>query len=255
MPFSTKFGAPLTLLQSIAKDAAQRKLLLKGISFHVGSGCGNPNQFQHAIHSAFYGLHILSTHGHSVDKQILDIGGGFVGEPFFTPAATIISKILSQIKLSPKCIAEPGRFFAASSHDLFTQVIGKKRSPNGSGWRYTIDESLYGQFSCIPFDQARPMWHRVGSGERKRSPAVIFGRTCDSVDMIASAQFAEELEVGDWLWWPHMGAYTSVTATEFNGFPRPPVVSVDSLPNPKDILDSSWPSSIQYVSPVKTPLQ
>ena len=255
MPFSTKFGAPMSLLETLAKEAAHVKLMLKGISFHVGSGCGNPLQFQYAIQSATRGLHILKQYGHTPQKQILDIGGGFVGEPFFTPAASIINKVISHLKHPPTIIAEPGRFFAATSHDLFTQVIGKKPASNGSGWRYTIDESLYGQFSCIPFDQATPKWIRIGDGKRKSSPAVIFGRTCDSVDMIACAEFAEELEVGDWLWWPNMGAYTSVTATEFNGFPRPPVVSVeDPLPSPNQV-DASWPMNIQYVSSVKTPLQ
>jgi len=33
--------------------------------------------------------------------------------------------------------------------------------------------------------------------------------------------YMEELEVGDWLYFPLMGAYTSATASEFNGFPKP----------------------------------
>jgi len=33
----------------------------------------------------------------------------------------------------------------------------------------------------------------------------------------------EELEVGDWLWFSNMGAYTRATASEFNGFPKPDV--------------------------------
>jgi ornithine decarboxylase len=45
--------------------------------------------------------------------------------------------------------------------------------------------------------------------------------SCDSVDMIAKSESAEELMEGDWLWFPNMGAYTTVTSTEFNGFPKP----------------------------------
>jgi len=29
------------------------------------------------------------------------------------------------------------------------------------------------------------------------------------------------MDVGDWLYFPMMGAYTSATASEFNGFPKP----------------------------------
>jgi hypothetical protein len=37
----------------------------------------------------------------------------------------------------------------------------------------------------------------------------------------------EELFVGDWLRFPSMGAYTRATASEFNGFPRPEVITVE----------------------------
>ena len=57
--------------------------------------------------------------------------------------------------------------------------------------------------------------------ERRRCPAIIFGRTCDSLDWIANAGAMEELFVGDWLVIEDMGAYTTATATEFNGFPKP----------------------------------
>jgi hypothetical protein len=46
--------------------------------------------------------------------------------------------------------------------------------------------------------------------------------------MIADSQDMEDLEVGDWLWFPNMGAYTSVTASEFNGFPKPPLHGIDT---------------------------
>jgi ornithine decarboxylase len=105
------------------------------------------------------------------------------------------------------------------------KVIAKKRGVNGVGWRYVIDESLYGHFSCIPFDHQIPAWFRVPSDsnkdiKRNKSEAILFGRTCDSLDVIAKGVM-ENLEVGDWLYFPLMGAYTSATASEFNGFPKP----------------------------------
>lgn len=57
--------------------------------------------------------------------------------------------------------------------------------------------------------------------ERRRTKALFFGRTCDSLDIIGRSQDAEELEVGDWLYVPNMGAYTTATSSEFNGFPKP----------------------------------
>lgn len=67
--------------------------------------------------------------------------------------------------------------------------------------------------------------------------------------MIAKAEQAEELMEGDWLWFPNMGAYTTVTSTEFNGFPRPPLITVekDSLPSVHDFDADTWPSALSYV--------
>jgi ornithine decarboxylase len=49
---------------------------------------------------------------------------------------------------------------------------------------------------------------------------MVFGRTCDSADLISNSAKLPEVGVGDWLRVPNMGAYTTVTASEFNGFPK-----------------------------------
>ena len=133
-------------------------------------------------------------------------------------------------------------------------MIGKK--PWSNGWRYTIDDSLYGQFSCIPFDQATPLWMRISEDGniRKKVKGLIMGRTCDSVDIIARSEEMEELEVGDWLWFPTMGSYTNVTATEFNGFPKPSILTT-FIESP-DIHESKFidriPSDIQTIKPLSS---
>jgi hypothetical protein len=62
----------------------------------------------------------------------------------------------------------------------------------------------------------------------------------------------EELDVGDWLWFPNMGAYTTVTASEFNGFPKPPVFLDEEglLPDVKNINMSKSVGEIQYIEAV-----
>lgn len=255
MPFSRKFGAQLSEIPKI-KDAAKKlNQQIYGISFHVGSGCQEPLQYSKAIQAA-----LLSLQG-TPEANIVDIGGGFDGNPkLFNEAAHFIRESIKSIppELKIKWIAEPGRFMAAEFQDLFVPVIGKKPGPNGVGWRYTIDESVYGQFSCIPFDRAEPKWLRVKMREneltRRTTPGILFGRTCDSVDMIAQTDAMEELEVGDWLWFPHMGAYTSVSASEFNGFPKPRTYYVDEpMPYPMFMGANAWPERIKTVTHVTVP--
>ena len=263
MRFSAKFGLEPEDLPALARYAKAGGHRLSGISFHVGSGCKDPQQFKVAIEQAYAGIKTLTEAGHYATT--IDIGGGFMSGPLFHQTANAIQPLLHNIKgihKSIQFIGEPGRFFAASSHDLFVRVIGKKSAGKGlAGWRYTLDESLYGQFSCIPFDHARPRWIRVrGPGEAKRrsTPAVLYGRTCDSLDFIAASASTEELEEGDWLWFPHMGAYTTATSTEFNGFPKPPSLVLEdakevALPDPEAFPEADWPSGLKYVSAAEVP--
>jgi len=223
MPFSSKFGT--TDVVQIAQAAKTIGLSLRGISFHVGSGSSERDAHAKAIRAAYKSLIQVSQLGHEADT--IDIGGGYLADPnqFWATSMAIRGAIqeVDDDSSSPiRWIAEPGRFLATKSFDFYVQVIGKKRAEKG--WKYTVDDSLYGQFSSILFDYARPKWVRVSNGDkREKTPGVVFGRTCDSVDVIAKVESMEELEVGDWLWFPAMGAYTRATASEFNGFPSPEV--------------------------------
>lgn len=259
MPFSAKFGLDIDQVKCLASYAKLKDQKIDGVSFHVGSGCKEPDQFRKALEHVKIALGFLKEAGH--EPTIVDIGGGFMTEGF-NSAAKVIRTMQESFDENIRFIGEPGRFFAASCQDLFVRVIGKKPAGGGRpGWRYTLDESLYGQFSCIPFDHATPRWIRVreeGEERRKSTPAVLYGRTCDSVDFIAAAQQAEELMEGDWLWFPHMGAYTTVTSTEFNGFPKPDTLVVDTsrpeqLPELSEMYYEEWPQGVQYVSAVTVP--
>ena len=51
--------------------------------------------------------------------------------------------------------------------------------------------------------------------------ASIWGPTCDSIDCVCpDIELAAQLEVGDWLGFENMGAYTICAASQFNGFER-----------------------------------
>ena len=255
MPFGAKFGADVDTVSKIAEYAKKKNIGLRGISFHVGSESGNPDAHKMAIELAGEQCKKLLSAGHMA--TIIDIGGGFVANKdlFGTQAAGIRSAVFMKRKAGLRFIAEPGRFFATEAQDLFVQVIGKKPTTTANGWRYTLDESLYGQFTNILFDHQTPRWVRIPQKEGavgKKGSGILFGRTCDSLDVIARSDDMEELEVGDWLWFPHMGAYTTVTASEFNGFPKPPVFldEADELPQRSSMNMSSSVGRIQYVKAV-----
>ena len=266
MPFSSKFGARKEDVPAILDAAKALQLPLHGFSFHVGSGSRSPKSVANAIEYTSLLFPLLWQYGHV--GRMMDIGGGFLpDEGDFRMKSLYIRAALAALPHEKMhVIAEPGRFFAANSFDFFVKVIGKKpgfeSGGKQAGWRYTLDDSVYGQFTNILFDQARPHWVRVPAQENDRiRPAVrgtLFGRTCDSLDVIAKAETMEDLEVGDWLWFPRMGAYTRATASEFNGFPMPDVFVPDyvgSRPDfPTDVSELGWrqPKGVTFNAGLKS---
>lgn len=229
-PFGKKFGSPLEWLPEIYDVAKAYKLNMTGYSFHVGSECGDPTQYRAALNDCKSAEYVAKKYGFST--RLVDVGGGFVPDPraFAAIAAQIRAGIATNFTdPAVKVVAEPGRFLAEPTHTLYTTVIGKKpvwppaKHINEPAHRITIDESVYGSFSNIPFDGQKPTLERVkptAHGELLR-PTVVFGRTCDSGDLISCDALLPELKVGDVLRVKNMGAYTTVTASEFNGFPKP----------------------------------
>jgi len=90
---------------------------------------------------------------------------------------------------------------------------------------YYINDGLYGSFNCVLYDHATitPEILKCGSRICKNTvyPSTIFGQTCDGFDCIIKSVELPKLEVGDWLVFRNMGAYTVAAASNFNGFSKP----------------------------------
>jgi ornithine decarboxylase len=232
-PFSIKFGAKKEEWKKIISAIDYYKLQLEGVSFHIGSASSNPNAFKDAI---------LQCRGfQKITKRYLntvDIGGGFLSdEQLFLSAANKINKEKNNwdTNAPTRWIAEPGRFFSNPIQTLYTPIVFCKES--NSNRRYIIDDSLYGQFTSIPFDHSNPKWQLLNNElkpinrQRTDKDALFFGKTCDSMDFIAVHKNAPKYKVGDILAFPNMGAYTNATASRFNGFELPKKYYInDSLP-------------------------
>jgi ornithine decarboxylase len=212
-PFSRKFGAPLSWVPDILYALRHTNQRHVGWSFHVGSGCHTPAQFQQAIECA-------ATAG---PASIVDVGGGFLPDASaFAPAAAAIRSAQSLFPPTTRWIGEPGRFLCAPTVTAEVQVIGKKPMTDGRpGFRYTLGAGLYGIFSSIPFDGMKPAFELIAPDMKTRPliTAALYGPTCDSADCMGTDLQLPELRVGDWLRVRDMGAYTHVSATQFNGMP------------------------------------
>ena len=69
-------------------------------------------------------------------------------------------------------------------------------------------------------------------GCETRYSSSIWGPTCDGLDCITNHHMMPELEVGDWILFENMGAYTMSASSTFNGMAKPKgyyVIGLDEL--------------------------
>jgi len=232
--FNTKFGCKPENIEQLLLVAKKERMNVVGFSFHVGSGCKNPYQYYNAIHECNKASQIAEKLG--MKCSIIDIGGGFPGRELEYIFYDIIESIQQAMddffakeieNKTIEFIAEPGRFFAESTHTLVVNIIGKKiiltNDVNAPiEYMYYINDGVYGSFNCLLFDYAKPviMTMRENNGS-KTFLSKIFGPTCDSIDVVAEKVMLPELYVGDWLYIENFGAYTCAASSEFNGMERP----------------------------------
>jgi len=229
--FSTKFGCKPENIEQLLVTAKKEEMNVVGFSFHVGSGCRTPYQYYNAIHECKKAALIAEKLG--MKCSIIDVGGGFPGNNsyLFNDIAQSIHQAMDDFfteeieQKTIKFIAEPGRFFAESTHTLVVNIIGKKISSTNDGpieYMYYINDGVYGSFNCLMFDHAQPAIISMREdNDSKTFPSKIFGPTCDSIDVVAEKVMLPELHIGDWLYVENFGAYTCAAGSEFNGMERP----------------------------------
>jgi len=231
--FSTKFGAPLTSTQQLLSLAKELGLNVVGVSFHVGSGCMSAQSFVAAIRSAHQVFQQAEEVGYRM--TMLDLGGGWPGNNTeridFRVIARAIRPVLDELFSDVEIIAEPGRFFVAESHTLAVNVFAKRtvhdNSTNDKHFLYYCNDGVYQSFNCMMFDHYNPealVLTSTGENQVEHFKSTIFGPTCDSMDCIGKDIDLPELEVGDWLYFKNMGAYTVAAASPFNGFKSNPTM-------------------------------
>jgi ornithine decarboxylase len=206
-PLSKKFGAEMQDVPMLLKTATTLNLNVIGFSFHVGSPCEDPHLYCEALQLCRVACDIAMTH--DIHITTIDIGGGFQASNF-EACAQQVRRGMHFFK-NMRFISEVGRYLVESSHRLYVHVIGKKIK----GKRiYYINDGLYGTFSCKMFDHATPLLQTEKEGPLY--PSLVYGPTCDSLDIVEEEVWLPDLEIGDVLYVDNYGAYT--LASCFNGY-------------------------------------
>jgi ornithine decarboxylase len=216
----TKYGAHADEVVPLLLAAQRAGLGVVGVSFHVGSGGSRTDVYRDAIEAARAAFDAAAALG-MPPMRVLDIGGGFVAGSTFDEAATVINEALVKHFGDLPCvevIGEPGRYFAETAFTLAARVIGKRT--RGEVREYWIDDGLYGSLNCILMDDyvPRPMPLATRRVTERTFASTVFGPTCDSLDTVVTGYQLPEMSVGEWLLFHDMGAYTTGSGSNFNGF-------------------------------------
>ncbi|WP_018150141.1 type III PLP-dependent enzyme [Leeia oryzae] len=222
---SGKFGAFPEDVTRIITEAVKLGADLAGATFHAGSQCLNPDNWNIGINAALETFAQMRAAG--LTPRLLNLGGGFPVEhteaiPSIWAIAKEIESSLAQVPADIQIIAEPGRFLVSDAGYLVCKVIGIT-SRQGSRWAYLDCGVFNGLLESITGIEYDFRTDKTGA----MTEWTVAGPTCDSMDICTrSQQLPEDLVEGDMVYVRNAGAYSNACAGTFNGFPLPDVLVV-----------------------------
>ncbi len=226
---SSKFGAPPddmpSLLEAIHESGAEAAL-----AFNVGTGVTEPEAY---VYSMSIAREVLANTSFPV--RLLDIGGGFPRPypgfpvPPLDEYFAAIRGIRHELPLAQgsEILAEPGRGLSAPGLSAITRVLLRKED------RLYLNDGMYGAFWELRFKghvryPAQAYRGAARLDGRLRSYR-LFGPTCDSSDELpGTVELPADIDVGDYVEFGSIGAYSLSGKTDFNGFHSDDVVTISS---------------------------
>lgn len=217
--FGSKFGATPEKAAELLRRAVALGMETS-LTFHPGTQCETAEAWVSYVHRA---ADIAADA--RVTLRRLNVGGGFpgalYGERFDLEAifrAIGAARDAAFGADGPTLVCEPGRGMVSGCMALAARV--KLVREDGAVF---LNDGIYGGLDEFPvlgrthsFRVLTPEADVRGGATR---PAVLFGPTCDSMDRLpGEAAVPADIAEDDFIVFDGMGAYGSVTATQFNGY-------------------------------------
>ncbi len=222
-PLAGKFGTHITDIKEIIVEAAKLRADLAGVTFHVGSQCRNPQNWQVGIERAKKVFINMRRVG--LNPRLLNIGGGYPVRhvkpiPSIEVIGEIVNAAIADLPEDIRIMAEPGRYLVSDSAYFVCRVVGTA-TRNGKHWMYW-DAGMFGGV----IEVTEGLSYEILTDRKGHCiPWTIAGPTCDSVDILMRDEMMPaDIQEGDFIYIPNAGAYTTAYASNFNGFPLPDVV-------------------------------
>jgi len=235
-----RYGVEANHLKEILCFAKKVNAKVEGISCHFDSLSHDCDSFAQTL-SQVYQFYVTASECLGRSDLMVDLDTEIV-DWSYDLASNSDSGVVASVKLLKSMFpaevqftARPSKYLVMSSHTLGVNVIARrtvttKASPVSTSDRsendeflYYINDGLYGSFNCLVYEKhsVSPQPLREELENEKRYRCTIFGPTCDGIDVVSDHEMLPKLEVGEWLYFENMGAFTVSSSTSFNGFDLP----------------------------------
>ncbi|MEK7842745.1 MAG: type III PLP-dependent enzyme [Pseudomonadota bacterium] len=224
-PLAGKFGTHAAEIKEIILEAVKLKADLAGVTFHVGSQCRNPQNWQEGITRA---KRVFADMRHAgLNPRLLNIGGGYPVRhvkpiPSIEVIGEVVNAAIADLSADIHVMAEPGRYLVSDAAYFVCRVVGTA-TRNGKRWMYW-DAGMFGGV----IEVTEGLRYEILTDRKGQDISwCVAGPTCDSVDILMRDEMLpEDIQEGDFIYIPNAGAYTTAYASNFNGFPLPDVVVI-----------------------------
>ena len=248
---NSKFGVPLNggTIDSAAKMVKHLMgsdlLKFEGFHFHLGSQITDFSCYTHALDKMDAFMTKMKRENPAFQVNTFDIGGGtpiFYNDPVPTPAQMAenhISKLnqLAETHGTFTLMIESGRFLVAESSILVSRIVNTKEYNEhkivivDAGYHILLDAALLKQE--YPQEVVPVLPHSIDKTTARLAPVKnthLAGRLCDTYDVFPLSKVSNlsESEVGRYVSFYNVGAYSVVFNMPFHCQTKPPIVMKDS---------------------------
>ena len=249
---NSKFGVPLNggTIDSATKMVKHLMgsdlLKFEGFHFHLGSQITDFSCYTHALDKMDAFMTKIKRENPAFQVNTFDIGGGtpiFYNDPVPTPAQMAenhVSKLNQLAETHGKftLMIESGRFLVAESSILVSRIVNTKEYNEhkivivDAGYHILLDAALLKQE--YPQEVVQILPHSIDKTTTATLATVknthLAGRLCDTYDVfpLSKASNLSESEVGRYISFYNVGAYSIVFNMPFHCQTKPPVVMKDS---------------------------
>lgn len=223
--FGSKFGVSIDTCMALLTTIRAHGIK-PSITFHPGTQCLNVDAWTVYLSAC---SQIVEQAG---PIHRINVGGGFPcdrGDDTFSIESWAQSLRQAAEHNVPNIplVCEPGRGLVGNSWALVTRVRARRTNDT-----VFLNDGIYGGLSeSISLNAPTPLvFSAKGELKDNTHPFTVFGPTCDSVDRLPNTvMLPETVAEDDIVLFPGMGAYSWVTATQFNGFGPKDIVTIDDL--------------------------